>query len=186
MLQPENTVNPMSNMNTPAAGGGLSGIQSPATPSPTQPTAPSEQGPYKPSSSNYSGGAYNMSEYSLVRFGEDPTVWLVDSATKTLRPFENDASMTNFFDSPVSPESILTMEPEAMAEGGIFGGGNGKQGYQILSNDYSIKNDGSARTLDFSNTELQSRYGAPIDEKKEKEMFGALNGVFSLIEGENK
>jgi hypothetical protein len=51
----------------------------------------------------------------------------------------------------------------------------------ILSNEYYTK-DGSARQLDYSNAQLSTRYGHPVNQEMEQTMYSALKGVFNMLE----
>jgi hypothetical protein len=136
------------------------------------------------------GTVYPMGNYSLVRFqGQGPTgymndqtIWLVDPSTQTLRPFSNAAALSNFFDGEVDIDQIVVMSAADLMPGGSLGGQNGAPGYQILSNEYAIQPDGSARRLEYSNAQLATRYGQPVDLDLEQEMFSALKGVLGMLE----
>ncbi len=133
---------------------------------------------------------YLTGDYSLVRFvgqGQDrymndQTVWLLDSKTKTLRPFSGGASLSNFFDGDVNADDIIQIDARELNPGGSLGSNGGKPGFQVLSNEYAIQPDGSARKLDYSAAELATRYGQPVNEEMEQTMFSALKGVFNMLE----
>lgn len=146
---------------------------------------------YKAPGSSYSGGPYNMSQYGLVRFSgagpqgymNDNIVWLVDPQNGTLRPFESERALRNFFDGEVDINTITVVDAQELAPGGTFGGNGSGGGFQVLSNDYAIKRDGTARQLDYSNSQLSTRYGMGVNEELEQTMYSALKGMFTLLEG---
>ena len=147
---------------------------------------------YKDAGSSYSGGPYNMSQYGLVRFEglgpqgymNDNIVWLVDPTNQTIRPFESERALRNFFDGDVDINSITVMGAEELGPGGIFGDAGGGAGFQVLSSDYAIQRDGSARQLDYSNSQLSTRYGHAINEELEQTMYSALKGIFNILDGQ--
>ncbi len=140
--------------------------------------------------------AYLTGDYALVRFvgqGQDrymndQTVWLLDSKTKTLRPFSSGAALSNFFDGDVNVDDITSIDASELQPGGSLGSNGGKPGFQLLAPEYAIQPDGSARRLDYSAAQLATRYGQPVNEEMEQTMFSALKGVFNMLEtaGVNK
>jgi len=140
--------------------------------------------------SNASSGLYPMGALSLMRFtGAGPTgvmnentIWLVDPDSKTLRPFTNAAALSNFFDGEVDISQIIPEPAESLMPGGRYGGMNGQAGFQILSSDYAIRPNGSARRLEFSNSQLSTRYGLPADLEHEKKMYSSFKGLLNILE----
>lgn len=134
--------------------------------------------------------AYLTGDYALVRFvgqGQDrqmndQTVWLLDSKTKTLRPFSSGSALVNFFDGEVNLDDITAIDATELQPGGSLGSNGGKPGFQLLSPEYAIQSDGSARRLDYSAAQLATRYGQPVNEEMEQTMFSALKGVFNMLE----
>ena len=137
------------------------------------------------------GTPYMMGNYSLVRFAgtgprgsmDDGTIWLMDPSTQTLRPFENASSLQNFFDGPVDISKIEVVSAAELMPGGLLGPkGDGAPGYELLSNDYAIKSDGTARELKYSASQLQGRYGQGINQDLEEESWLMLKGMFDQFE----
>lgn len=133
---------------------------------------------------------YPMGEFSLIRFeGQGPagymndqTIWLVDPSTSTLRPFSNSAALENFFDGPVDINNIVVRSAADLMPGGALGSQGSAPGYQILSNEFAIKPDGTAKRLDYSNAQLASRYGYAVNEELEQSMYMALKGSLDLLQ----
>lgn len=133
---------------------------------------------------------YLDGDYSLVRFvGEggdqqmnSQKVWLLDSKTKTLRPFSSGSALSNFFDGDVNLDDIKEIPASELNPGGQLGSNGGTPGYQLLSSEYAIQRDGSARKLDYSAAELATRYGQPVNQEMEQTMYSALKGMFNMFE----
>lgn len=131
---------------------------------------------YDTSSMNPAGTPYFMGRYSLVRFsGQGPTgymnesvVWLVDTQSKTLRPFANASAVENFFEYPVDMSQIQVMSAASLLPGGTLGSQDGEPGYELLGNEYMVQADGTARELEFSASHLAARYGSPINQTAEQ------------------
>lgn len=137
------------------------------------------------------GTPYFMGEQSLIRFsGLGPTgymnsniVWLLDPATKTLRPFANEGALQNFFDSPVNLQDIQMVDASQLSPGGLLGSQNGNPGFEVLSSDYAVKPDGTAKRLDYSGSQLMSRYGNGVNEQAEQQGFMTLDGFVKMLSG---
>ncbi len=131
--------------------------------------------------------SYFMGDYSLIRFnGAGPsgnmnqgTVWLVDPKTNSMRPFQNASALSNFFDEPVDINDIPVHDASSLSGGGPL------EGYQLLNSEYAIKSDGTAKRLDYSASELATRYGSGIDQGLEQEASMMLDGFMDLVKNTN-
>ena len=138
-------------------------------------SSPAAQSQYTPSSS-YTGGAYTMSDFGLASI--NGVTWLVDGSNNTIRPFESETALMNFYGGNVPVESIIPLDASALVEGGPLAG------YQVLSSDYRVKGDGSSTGLDFSNSQLTSKYGAATNQEAEEASWRSVYGFLDLLKNE--
>lgn len=134
------------------------------------------------------GKPYFMGDHALVRFsgggsGADNDIfWLVDKETHTVRPFESNMALDAAFGSDLEEalKNVATISfPSIDSNGDIIDGILAD--FSILGPEFSIKEDGTAKPLDFSPHQLKSRYGKPIDEKKELEAERSVDSLLDSI-----
>jgi len=132
------------------------------------------------------GNPYFLGDEALVSFSDVgngvANYWLVNKKDYTIRPFETNESLTAVFGEE-TPEAIRNAvkvtTPKIDAEGDITEGV--LSDFTILSPEYSIKNDGSAKALHFSPRQLKGRYGKPIDQKSENMASEVLEGLLNIL-----
>lgn len=152
----------------PAPGSVPSGATTPIPTAPQQPF-PGEQMPV--STLPASGTAFTNQH--LVKFSSDPngagegdasTVWLVDGATRTLRPFMSMSAINNYFGSSASQAlaSIVTMPVTALSDSGSLAR------FRTLDHTSGIQSDGTVLNPSVSVSSLQNHYGnsAPTTEQE--------------------
>lgn len=103
------------------------------------------------------------------------TIWLVDSSNKTIRPFVSEDKFETMFESPEQAHrAVVSLSSDELSEGGMLGD------FHILGSDYGVGPDGSMKDVPFSPSQIQSRYGKPINEDGENRAVTALD---SLVAG---
>lgn len=149
---------------------------------------PEEFQPQMSSMPVYNGSPYFMGDHSLVTFstGEDSsgpkTYWLVDKKDHTIRPFESETALKNAFGEGFSTamQHIVTIVPPNVDEEGLVTDGVLKD-FDILSADYSIREDGTGKKLPFSAHKLRTRGGKAINEKGEGMAVEILDGFLNKL-----
>ena len=134
------------------------------------------------------GNPYFMGDYALIKFssGEEgygsETYWLVDKSNNTIRPFESENALSAVFGEEVQNaiQNVMIVTPPV-----IDSSGNITEGvltdFTILGPEYSIKEDGTSKPLDFSPKQLSNRYGKPIDENAENKGAEVLDGFLEKL-----
>ena len=120
------------------------------------------------------GRPYFIGQHALIKFsngtdGYDSSVyWLVDKENHTIRPFESHDALAKAFGEGLNDaiSKVVTVTPPQVDSNGAIKDGI-LADFDILDPEYSIREDGTAKPLDFSPHQLRSRYGKPIDEQKE-------------------
>ena len=118
---------------------------------------------------------------ALVRLvnGEDintATIWLVDPANKTLRPFVSEEQFDKFFDNPQQAlKAVVTLSSDELSAGGIL------DGYKVLDSSYGINPDGSMKDVSFSPSQLQDRYGQPLNEPGEQKSVQIMDQLLGSM-----
>ena len=134
----------------------------------------------------HSGTPYFMGEHALIKFssaegGFGPeTFWLADKKLHTLRPFESHAALQNAFGDgfdEAMKHVVHLVAPRVHSSGEIVEGV--LRDYNIMSPEYAIKEDGSAKKLHFSPHQLRTRYGKPSNAKAESD---SANKVEALLD----
>lgn len=136
----------------------------------------------------YNGSPYFMGDHALVTFstGEDSyghkTYWLVDKKDHTIRPFESETALKNAFGEgfQTAMRNMVTIVPPNVDEEGLITDGVLKD-FDILSADYSIKEDGTGKKLPFSAHKLRTRGGKAVNEKGEGIAVEILDGFLSKL-----
>lgn len=140
-----------------------------------------------------SGNPYFMGDSALIKFsgGEDgngpQTTWLVNKGDKTIRPFESDIALQKAFGegSQSALQNVITVVPPSIdQDGGITDGV--LNGFNILSSDYTVKEDGSSKKLDFSPHQLKQRYGKPVDQNTEGLSVEVLDGLLNRLKSKEQ
>lgn len=122
-----------------------------------------------------------MGDYTVVRLTNKnnpkmSTLWLVDPKKKVLRPFKSEKAFMNAFEDPESAlKSITTISTKELGKGGAL------NGYKLLGNDKGINDDGSMDEIDFSEAELQNRYGKEQNEAAENKSIMLLDGLLGKL-----
>lgn len=135
------------------------------------------------------GTPYFMGDHALIRFshgGEDgygpSTYWLVSKGDHTIRPFESEKALQGAFGNGYDQamQHVMLITPPAVSQDGEISDGVLK-GFNILSPEYAIKEDGTAKKLHFSPHQLKQRYGKPIDANAEGLAAEAIDGFLNLL-----
>lgn len=137
------------------------------------------------------GRPYYLGGQALVKIsggegGYGPEVyWLVEKKDQTLRPFESETALKNAFGEgfETAMNHVVVINPPKIDENGEIMEGILKD-YNILSPEYAIKEDGSAKKLRFSPHQLKSRYGKPIDMNAEGLASEAIDGFMNHLKGQ--
>ena len=134
------------------------------------------------------GKPYFLGDHALVKFSSGldsagPEVhWLADRKNRTLRPFESETALRNAFgegyDAAIR-HCVNVAHPQIMENGDIASGV--LKGFSILDPEYAIREDGSAKELDFSNHHLRSRYGKPVNPQAEEKAARTLEHVLGVM-----
>jgi hypothetical protein len=136
----------------------------------------------------HAGTPYFMGEHALVKFssGEQgfgpETYWLVDKKMHTVRPFESHEALQNAFGAgydQAMQHMATVIAPNVSSEGDVTDGV--LKGFNILSPDYSIKEDGTSKKLQFSPHQLKQRYGKPIDMNSEGLATEVVDGLIEHL-----
>ena len=160
---------------------------------PPMPAEQQEMGSYNPNPVG-DGKPYFMGDHALIKFaggeeGMGPEVfWLVDKKDQTIRPFESEMALDAAFgeDLQIALQNLVVVEPPAVDEENDIQEGV-LTGFSILGPEYAIREDGTAKPLDFSNHQLKSRYGKEIDEDNEDKAAQLIERFLdSLASGEEK
>ena len=134
------------------------------------------------------GAPYFMGEHALVKFASmsgdfgPETYWLVDKNDKTLRPFESENALKKAFGdgySTAKKHVVVVSAPNINSDGDVTDGV--LEGFSVLSPEYAVKEDGSAKKLDFSSHQLKQRYGKPINEDAEETATNELDSLFQAL-----
>lgn len=132
------------------------------------------------------GKPYFLGKHALIKFSEGeeglgPDVfWLLDKEDHTLRPFESNMALDAAFgkDLQEALSNVVMVSPPQIDSNGDI-----KEGvladFNILGPEYSIKEDGTSKPLQFSPHQLRGRYGKPVNEdgevQAERELDNLLN-----------
>ena len=104
------------------------------------------------------------------------TIWLVDPTNKTLRPFVSEDQFDKLFDNPAQAmKAVVTLSSNELSPGGVL------EDYQVLDSNYGVGADGSMKDVEFSKSQLQGRYGQPINEGGEKNAVGVLDKILGTL-----
>src|ERR1035437_9333524 len=123
---------------------------------------------------------------ALVRLvnNNDPstaTIWLVDSTNKTLRPFVGEDQFDQMFDNAdQAKKAVTTLSSDELGDGGLLGD------FHVLDHQYGVQQDGSMKDVPYSPSQIQQRYGKPIDENAENGAVSSLDGLFSQLSPDNQ
>lgn len=140
------------------------------------------------------GNPYFMGQHALIKFssgeeGYGPAVyWLVDKEDHTIRAFESHMAMDAAFgqDLEAALTNAVTINPPATDQSGEITEGV-LTDFSILGPEYAIKEDGTAKPLDFSPHQLKGRYGKAINEDQESLAVEVVDGFLNLLKkNENK
>lgn len=134
-----------------------------------------------------------MGDHALIKFssgesGYGPdTYWLVDKENRTIRPFESETALHkafgNGYDQAIA-HTVSVSAPLLDEEGDVVDGI--LEGYSLLTPDFSIREDGSTKPLEFSNYQLKNRYGRPIDVEAEDQAAEVLDGLLSHLKNQTE
>jgi hypothetical protein len=164
------------------------------TPQPTPPSAPTKTapvGPVTPANDAAAGMGLTsniiapdngttphfMGNTALIQVAGYPGTYLVDNSTKTIRAFASDQALTNAIPN-VDARHIVTVPASYISPGGML---SSDQGYQLLTNEYAIKEDGTFQSLPASNAQLQARYGQSVDQNAEQDAYLLLDGIMGGV-----
>lgn len=134
------------------------------------------------------GMPYFMGDEAIVRFTSDSdgygpaTYWLVNKTDNTIRPFESESALKRAFGAgfeTAKKHIVKLVSPEIDENNEIEGGV--LSGFTVLGSDYAIKEDGSAKPLQFSPGQLKKRYGKPINEDAENKAINVLETMFNKL-----
>jgi len=107
------------------------------------------------------------------------TIWLVDPSNKTLRPFVSEEQFDSMFDNAKQARSaIVTLQTDELSPGGVLGD------FKVLDSNYGIKGDGSMKKVEFSPSQLQGRYGQPMNMDGETKSVGVLDSLLGSLGGQ--
>jgi hypothetical protein len=148
--------------------------------------APTQQQTQNTQTSPTTGGSpYFMGQYAIIKIAgngyDNNTIWLVDTETKTLRPFSSSSALQNFFSAPVDLNNIKTVSSSELNPGGLLGDSDDENGFEVLSSEYAIKSDGTAKPVNFSGAQLSSRYGQSVNTALEAEKWTELNSILDYF-----
>lgn len=136
----------------------------------------------------HDGNPYFMGDHALIKFstGEEgygpDTYWLVDKTNHTIRPFESHMALDAAFGDDLEDaltKSVTVIAPSADETGHIHEGVLAD--FTLLSPEYAIKEDGTAKPMDVSPHQLRGRYGKPINESNEQLATEAVDGFLELL-----
>jgi len=122
-----------------------------------------------------------IGDHSVVRITNPnnpnaSTIWLVDAKKKVLRPFMSDQAFQNAFENPADAEkSITTISVKELGPGGSL------NGFKPLGKDKGIRDDGSMDDIDFSEAQIQKRYGKQVDPQAENKALSMLDGLMGKL-----
>lgn len=141
----------------------------------------------------HEGTPYFMGDHALVKFASSEagfgpeTYWLVDKKSHILRPFESHTALQNAFGDGLDQaiQHLVTIHPPKVDDSGEIIEGVLKD-YNILSPDYAIKEDGSAKKLHFSPHQLRTRYGKPINDQAEQHAALLVEGLLKQLQSDPK
>lgn len=131
---------------------------------------------------------------ALIKFSEDPdgsgpmntsTVWLVEPKTKTLRPIMSEQAFNNYFETSLSDaanQGLIKTIPMS-----YFNQNSPLFGFKLLTDEYGIKNDGSAKPVEvgIDLNKVSNRYGYQNDDELNRNTLKILNGFLSTIKSDN-
>lgn len=134
------------------------------------------------------GKPYFMGDHALIKFsgpeeGLGPeTFWLVTKTDQTIRPFESEMALDAAFgqDLQTALQKVVVIDPPVVDEEGDIQEGV-LTGFTILGPEYAIMEDGTSKPLDFSNHQLKSRYGKPINEELEDLAVQTVDSFLNLL-----
>lgn len=172
----KNSVNSISDqkmMQQSTGMGGYSGRGGPSAPMlPGLPEMGAGEGPVTP---------FFIGDHSIVRIANKnnpnaSTLWLVDAKKKILRPFKSEAAFVNAFENPEEAEkSIVDITTKELGPGGAL------EGFQPMGGDDGVNDDGSMSDIEYTEGQLNKRYGKPIDEGTENRSLSILDGILSKL-----
>lgn len=114
---------------------------------------------------------YPLGDYSLVKFTDSPTVFLVDFKNKQLRPFLSQEAFNTSYQNPEDAnKAIITLDPsEHTRTGGAL------SDFQLLPYEYGISNFGQMKQMDINTNNIKNYYG-----QKEMTPDQAMVGIGNL------
>jgi len=122
-----------------------------------------------------------IGDHAIVRIANQnnpniTTTWLVDTKKKILRPFSSEKAFRNAFEDPDEAEkSVTSISSRDLDTGGVL------EGFTPLKGDQGVRDDGSMDRIDFSQAQLQDRYGKQEDPEAEKKSLTMLDGIFGQL-----
>jgi len=171
-MEPQQTSQPNTAPQTTAP---TSGLQDPAAMGMPMTPAPIQDG------SPYFAGGHAVIKFSTGEPGYGPeTFWLVDKQQKTITPFSSPTSLQAVFgpDFQQVMSSVVTVMPPNVSPDGKVNNGV-LTGFYILDPEYSIREDGSSKPVDFTPGHLTHRYGRPINEVAEQDAIKKLDDTIN-------
>ena len=93
-----------------------------------------------------------------------------------MRPIGSEKDLANLFEDPeAAMNSVTTLSSNALAPGGPLAG------FTPLGQDKGVKEDGSMPNIEFSQGQIQKRYGKPEDTARENKSLSLLDGIFGKL-----
>lgn len=100
------------------------------------------------------------------------TLWLVDKKKKVLRPIGSEKVLESAFEDPEEAKnSMIVLSSKALGPGGPL------EGFTPLGIDKGLKEDGEMDEIEFSQGQLEKRYGKQSDPVSENKALSMLDGV---------
>jgi len=130
---------------------------------------------------NSPASPFFIGDHSIVRITNPTnpnasTTWLVDAKRKILRPFMSEEAFRNAFDNPEEAEkAVITISTKELGPGGAL------EGFKPLQGTKGVKDDGSMDDIEFTEGQLQRRYGKQSDPIGENKALSMLDGVFGNL-----
>lgn len=104
------------------------------------------------------------------------TLWLADKTKKVLRPVGSDKDLENLFEDPeAARNSITTLSSQSLAPGGPL------EGFTPLGQNKGVQPDGSLPNIEFSQGQIQKRYGQQSDPNAENKSLSVLDGLIGNL-----
>jgi len=121
---------------------------------------------------------------ALIRFvnpgdSNSSSIWLAERGPKVIRPFVSEEFFDSMFTNPQQAQkAVVTMSSDELGPEGLF------KDFKVLDEEHAVQPDGSMKPVQFSPSQIQKRYGQPINPEAENSALSLLDGMLGQLTGD--